>query len=95
MKITENDVDKIASLAQLEFDAESKKAVTEQLRNILAYIEKLNELDTTKTEPTSHVFPLKNVFRDDSTKRIFDVESSFQNAPQFDKDHYQVPKIIE
>lgn len=95
MEITEKDVEHVSSLAHLEFDDETKKNITIQLKNILAYVKKLNELDTTGIEPTSHVLPLQNVFKDDLMKTIFDKESSFQNAPQFDKGHYQVPKIIE
>lgn len=95
MEITEKDVEHVSSLAHLEFDDETKKNITTQLKNILEYVKKLNELDTTGIEPTSHVLPLQNVFKDDLMKTIFDKESSFQNAPQFDKGHYQVPKIIE
>ena len=95
MEITEKDVEHVASLAHLEFDDETKKNITAQLKNILTYVKKLNELDTSGIEPTSHVLPLQNVFKDDLMKTIFDKESSFQNAPQFDKGHYQVPKIIE
>lgn len=94
MEITEKDVEHIASLAHLEFDDETKKDMTTQLKKILAYIEKLDELDTSKIKPTSHVIPLQNVFKDDQMKSVLDRKNSFKNAPQFDKGHYQVPKII-
>jgi len=95
MEITEKDVEHVAALTHLEFDDVTKKSITTQLKKILAYIEKLNELDTSEIEPTSHVLPLQNVFKDDLRKIIFNTEISFQNAPQFDKGHYQVPKIFE
>ncbi len=95
MEITEKDVEHIASLAHLDFDEEAKVSLTANLKNILEYIKKLDELDTSKVEPTSHVLQVQNVFRDDSSKAVVDKESSFQNAPQFDKGHYRVPKIIE
>ena len=95
MEITEKDVEHVASLAHLEFDVETKKNITTHLKKILAYIEKLNKLDTAEIKPTSHVLPLQNVFRDDLKKTIFNKETAFQNAPQFVKGHYQVPKIIE
>ena len=95
MEITEKDVEHVSSLAHLKFDDETKKNITTQLKKILAYVEKLNELDTTDIKPTSHALPLQNVFKDDLIKTIFNKEISFQNAPQFDKHHYQVPKIIE
>ena len=95
MEITEEDVEHVSSLANLNFNEEAKKNITTQLKKILAYVKKLNELDTTDIQPTSHVLPLQNVFKDDLIKTIFDKEISFQNAPRFDKRHYQVPKIIE
>tara|TARA_B100000315_G_scaffold121768_1_gene111612 strand:- start:125 stop:412 length:288 start_codon:yes stop_codon:yes gene_type:complete len=95
MEITEKDVEDVSSLANLNFNDETKKNITTQLKKILDYVEKLNELDTTDIKPTSHALPLQNVFKDDLVKTIFDKEISFQNAPQFDKHHYQVPKIIE
>lgn len=88
------DVDHVASLAHLELDEDDKKAFTGHLKKILSYMEKLNELDTTEIEPTLHVLSIQNVFRDDLTKGFFN-KNSIQNAPQFNKDHYQVPKIIE
>ncbi|HJP19575.1 MAG TPA: Asp-tRNA(Asn)/Glu-tRNA(Gln) amidotransferase subunit GatC [Nitrospinota bacterium] len=95
MEITEKDVEDVSSLANLNFNDETKKNITTQLKKILDYVEKLNELDTTDIKPTSHALPLQNVFKEDLVKKIFDKEISFQNAPQFDKRHYQVPKIIE
>tara|TARA_B100000959_G_scaffold55852_1_gene58239 strand:+ start:2956 stop:3243 length:288 start_codon:yes stop_codon:yes gene_type:complete len=95
MEITEKDVEDVSSLANLNFNDQTKKNITTQLKKILDYVEKLNELDTTDIKPTSHALPLQNVFKDDLVKTIFDKEISFQNAPQFDKRHYQVPKIIE
>tara|TARA_B100000315_G_scaffold168556_1_gene157083 strand:- start:154 stop:441 length:288 start_codon:yes stop_codon:yes gene_type:complete len=95
MEITEKDVEHVASLANLEFDDKAKKNITIQLKDILTYIEKLNEIDTANIEPTSHVLPLKNVFKDDVMKKVFESEKSFQQAPQFDKDHFEVPKVIE
>lgn len=94
MEITEMDVDHVASLAHLELDEIDKKAFAGHFKKILSYMGKLNELDTTGIGPTLHVLPIQNVFRDDLTKEFFN-KNSIQNVPQFNKDHYQVPKIIE
>ena len=95
MEITEKNVEHIAALSKIKSDQNNNKALTEQLKKILKYIEKLNELDTSHIEPTSHVLSLQNVFKEDLVQNIFSEENSFENAPHFDKDHYQVPKIIE
>ncbi len=95
MEITEKNVEHIASLSKIKSDQNSNKAFTDQLKKILKYIEKLNELDTDQIEPTLHVLSLQNVFKEDLIQNIFSEENSSENAPCFDKGHYQVPKIIE
>ena len=66
-----------------------------QLNSILAYIEKLGELDTTDVEPTSHVLPMSNVFRDDEVQPSLDRDLALQNAPQESHAFFKVPRIIE
>lgn len=95
MEITEKNVEHIASLSKIKSDKNSNRAFTDQLKKILKYIEKLNELDTDQIEPTLNVLSLQNVFKEDLIQNIFSEENSFENAPCFDKGHYQVPKIIE
>ena len=65
MKITIKEVEHVARLARLELTEEEKEQMRAQLDSILSYIEKLNELDTSAVDPTSHVLPMKNVFRED------------------------------
>ena len=95
MEITEKDVEYIAALSKIKSDQNRNKAFTDQLKKILKYIEKLNELDTNQIEPTSHALSLQNVFKEDLIQNIFIKDNSSENAPCFDKGHYQVPKIIE
>ena len=95
MEITEKNVEYIAALSKIKSDQISNKAFTNQLKKILQYIEKLNELDTSQIEPTSHALSLQNVFKEDLIQNIFSEDNAFENAPRFDKGHYQVPKIIE
>jgi len=94
MKITIEDVEHVASLARLTFTEEEKKLYAQQLSTILHYIDKLNELDTKDIEPTSHAIRLKNVFRDDRTKKSISQDRSLSNAPQKDKGSFVVPKVI-
>ena len=44
--------------------------MTGQLDNILSYVAKLDELDTSQVIPTSHVFSVSNAFREDEEKRL-------------------------
>ena len=66
-----------------------------QLADILKYIEKLNQADTSGVEPTSHVLPIKNVFRQDKVKKSLNIADALKNAPEKEGDFFKVPRIIE
>ena len=95
MKITKQEVEHVAKLARLELSEQEKEELTDQLSNILTYVEKLNELDTTGVEPTSHVLDISNVMRDDTAGESLTQELALANAPEKALGHYKVPKIIE
>ena len=95
MKITKKDVEHVAKLARLRLTEEEKEKFGKQLSEILEYVEKLNELDTEKVKPASHVVPLKNVMREDEVKPSLSVEEALANAPAREGKYFKVPKIIE
>ena len=81
--ITEKDVLKIASLANLElFESEIKK-FSVQLSSILDYVKKLEEVDTNAVLPTSHpISETKNRFQDDdnTVDRTLSTQDVLKNA---------------
>ncbi|MFH1246060.1 MAG: Asp-tRNA(Asn)/Glu-tRNA(Gln) amidotransferase subunit GatC [Candidatus Omnitrophota bacterium] len=90
------DIEYVAKLARISLKEKEKEKLSQQLNDILAYIEKLKELDTDKIEPMSHVLPLKNVFRQDELRTSLPVEKVLANIPAKSKeDSFTVPKIIE
>ena len=95
MKLSIKEVEHVAELARLELTDAEKERFAEQLSNILTHIGKLNQLDTGNVEPTSHVLPIKNTFRDDVNRELFLEGNSLDNAPDKDRNYYKVPKIIE
>ncbi len=95
MKITKQEVEHVAKLARLDLSAQEKEKLTQQLSNILTYVEKLNELDTKGVEPTSHVLDIKNVMRDDVAAPGLAQDRALANAPEKAAGHYKVPLIIE
>ncbi len=94
MPVTIKDVEHIAKLARLEFSDAEKEKLTHQLNDILRYIEKLNQLDTTKVEPLSHVIELTNVVREDTVTPSMAREEVLQNAPSKTEKFFKVPKVI-
>ena len=89
------DVEHIAHLARLSLAEEDREKFGEQLSGILAYVEKLKELDTEGIEPTSHVLAIGNVMREDITRPSLPKNDALVNAPERADDFYRVPKIIE
>ena len=89
------DVDHIATLARLSLGDSEKVRLEKDLIQVIEYINQLNELDTANVEPTSHILPIQNVFRDDNTNREKLAEKNpLDQAPSKDKGHFEVPQII-
>src|SRR5574337_155012 len=95
MKITLQEVEHVARLARLELTAEEKERMRAQLDSILSYIDKLNELDTSAVEPTSHVLPMTNVFREDEVTPPLSQEAALMNGPDRHDLFFRVPRILE
>jgi aspartyl-tRNA(Asn)/glutamyl-tRNA(Gln) amidotransferase subunit C len=95
MGIGIREVEHVARLARLELTEEEKERFTEQLNAILAYAEKLNELDTSDIEPTSHVIPLANVMRDDEPCPSWPLEEVLKNAPDSEDGQFKVPAVLD
>jgi len=95
MKITREEVKKVAHLARLELSPEEEEVLTNQLDSILQYMEKLNQLDTTEVEPLAHVVDIVNAFREDRAVNQPSVDILLSNAPAREKNFFKVPKILE
>ena len=95
MKITKEQVEHVAKLARLAITEEEKATFSEQLSSILTYVEQLNQLDTSKVEPTSHVISMQNVFREDRIKESLPREEVLAGAPEASEEFFRVPRIIE
>jgi len=94
VRITANDVEHVAKLSRLYLSEEEKENYTQTLNSILEYMEILNRVDTCEVEPTAHVLPLKNVFREDKLHKCLDRELALANAPEEEDGCFKVPRII-
>jgi len=88
-------IEKVAELARLNLSADEKAKLEKELGAILAYIQKLNTLDTKNVEPTSHVLDLENVYRKDEAKVSDAAEKALERAPHADGRFFKVPKIVQ
>lgn len=94
MPISIEEVDRIAQLSRLTFSSAEKQQIAQELSQILAYMEKLNELDLDGVPVTSHVIEITNVLREDEAIPWFSSEQALQNAPDRHGDFFCVPKVI-
>ena len=111
MKVTEKDVTDVADLASLELSADERTGMVRDLNSILDYIDRLNQLDTSKVEPMAQVSDRYGVDeskpgserfagadRDDvveGLRKSLSQEAALANAPDADGTFFRVPKVIE
>ena len=93
--ISDETIEYVGVLAKLELNDEEKEAAKKDMAEMLDYIETLNELDTSGVEPMSHVFPVKNVFREDVVTNGDEHEKILKNAPEEKKQAFVVPKTFD
>ena len=93
-KIDEATMDNVEILAKLAVTPQERQKAMDEMEKILTYVEKLNELDTDGIEPMSHVFPVKNVFREDVVTNGDGSAETLANAPLEKDQSFKVPKTI-
>ena len=95
MRLTPEEVEHVALLGRLSLSEEERERFTTQLNSNMQYFEQLQQIDTTDVSPTSHAVPMTNVFREDAPQPSLSPEEALQNAPDQDRDCFQVPRVIE
>ena len=95
MKITDELIDYIGELSRLKLSAEEKEGAKKDLTDILNYMDKLNELDTTGAKEMTHPFDETNRFRNEDFINEDRREAMLQNAPDARGDYFKVFKTVE
>ena len=98
MALTEKDVRYVAELAHLELTEDEVRKFLPQLDSILEYVNKLDELDTSRVEPMAQVTfggPENPALRADQPQRTFSQDEALANAPEAGGGYFKVPRVIE
>ena len=95
MTIDLKTVKKISKLARISVDAEKAKKLESDLNSIFEFIEKLNQLDTSKSEPLTSVIDVKLQLRKDEIESSNIRDQILKNSPDDNKDFFVVPKVVE
>lgn len=94
MEVTDALVEKLAHLSRLEFNEADKAQIKNDLQRMISFVEKLDELDLSDTEPLLHMSPNVNVLREDVVKGSVTREQALKNAPAHNDKFFKVPKVI-
>ena len=95
MTINLKTVKHISKLSRISVDDKEAKKLETDLNSIFNFIEKLNELDTSKTKPLTSVVDTKLRLRKDEIKSKDIRDQILKNSPEENKDFFVVPKVVE
>lgn len=89
------DIDHVAKLANLPLTSQENKTFEKQLSDVLSYISKLNELDTTRVEPIGHITGLENIGRKDITAPSIPQSDALGSASKTYNGFFEVDAIFD
>ena len=95
MGITVKEIEHLASLARLSLSDEEKTRLVGEVGDIIAFADKINEIDVSDISPTRHAANSRNVFREDVARESYPTKKILQNAPEADEGCFIVPKTVE
>lgn len=92
--ITRQAMEKVAWLARIELTEEEKAMFLRQFNEILQYFQRISEVSVKGVEPAFNVLKMKNVFREDETRRSLNVDDVLMNAPRREGKFIKAPKMV-
>ena len=95
MPLTVADVKKVAHLARLELSEDELRQYREQLSDVLAYVERLNELDLEGVPPTAHAVARQNVFREDMAQPSLPLPDVLYNGAQIARNQFLIQSVLD
>jgi aspartyl-tRNA(Asn)/glutamyl-tRNA(Gln) amidotransferase subunit C len=99
MKISREDVLRVAELAYLDLSETELETYRAQIDEILEYIGKLNELDTANVAPMAQVLTddqaVDATLREDVVAPCNVADEVLVQAPDPEPPYFRVPKVIE
>ncbi len=95
MELNRDMTRKLAELSKLEFTDEELENIQADLQQMIGFVDKLNEIDTTGVEPLTHIGVEGNRLREDMVKGSVDNATALSNAPAANGPFFTVPKVIK
>tara|TARA_B100000609_G_C17135728_1_gene392708 strand:- start:161 stop:454 length:294 start_codon:yes stop_codon:yes gene_type:complete len=95
MEVNNKLIRDIAKLSNLEFNKSSNEKIKKDLKKILAFVDKLNEIDTENIEPLIYLSEEENILRPDQISKSLTQDQALENAPHRDSDYFKVPTVLK
>ena len=95
MEIHRTTLEKLMHMAGLELTAQDQVSMQEDLNHMVAWVQKLAEVDTTGTEPLVTMSFEKNRLREDISEKALAYQKALANAPGASSNYFQVPLAVQ
>ena len=94
MEITNEIIDHLANLSKLQFKDSQREGIREDLTKMIAFVDKIEELDTENVEPLIHINQEVNILREDEAKETITQLQALKNAPSKDSDYFKISTVL-
>lgn len=95
MKVSKEDVIKIAHLARLDLKESKVGEMQDSINKVLDWMEALNAVDTQGVAPLAHMTSALNHFREDKSQMTIAREKALALGPDTNEQYFKVPQVIE
>ena len=95
MEVNNKLIQDIAKLSKLKFDDSAEEKMKADLEKMLAFVDKLNEINTEGVDPLIYMSEEVNVLREDKLTEATSQEDALKNAPEKDSDYFKVPTVLK
>ena len=95
MEVNNKLIQDIAKLSKLKFDDSAEEKMKADLEKMIAFVDKLNEIDTEGIDPLIYMSEEVNVLREDKVIEEISQEDALKNAPEKDSDYFKVPTVLK
>ena len=95
MEVNNKLIQDIAKLSKLKFDDSAEEKMKSDLEKMIAFVDKLNEIDTEGIDPLIYMSEEVNVLREDKVSEKISQEDALKNAPEKDSDYFKVPTVLK
>lgn len=93
MKISKEEINKLAHLSRLELNEKAVEKMQADMDKILDFVAQIEKLDIEGVEPLTYMTDETNVLREDTIVQDITHADALKNAPDADTDYFRVSTV--